>query len=376
MSTLVQAQTAIPKGRTCRALSLPRASEYRIRHPLPARHSVRNVSPRRLSQAKRDEILALLNSERFCDQTPAHIYATLLSEGTYHCSVRTMHRILKDANASADRRRITPKQSYAVPRLEAAAPNDVWTWDITKLPTHKAGVSFCLYVMMDLLSRFVVGWMLAKVERSSLAKKLLTETVKRIGIAPKQLHQDRGAVMTSKVFREAMNDCQIEASYSRPRNSDDNPFSESAFKTLKGQPTYPKSFATFAEARSWCTEYFDWYNNEHQHSGLNFYTPADVYHSLWHTRADVRQRALDAAYAAHPERFVAGRPIAKHPPMIVCINPVPVSDEPQETAPQGANEIMAAPNFDYKANDRADIGAPQVPVSTGVVNARILTMGK
>jgi putative transposase len=291
-------------------------------------------------------------------QTPAHIYATLLSEGIYHCSVRTMHRILKSANASGDRRRIACKQSYAVPRLEATAPNDVWTWDITKLPTHKAGVSFCLYVMMDLLSRFVVGWMLAKVERASLAKKLLTGTVKRIGTAPAQLHQDRGAVMTSKVFREAMNDCQIEASYSRPRISDDNPFSEAGFKTMKGQPSYPKSFASLAQARLWCAAYFDWYNNEHQHSGLNFYAPADVFYGRWQMHADVRQRALDAAYAAHPERFVAGRPIAKHPPVMVCINPMPVSDEPQDPPSTGSYEISAAPEMDTEANDRADIGAP------------------
>jgi putative transposase len=375
MSTLVQEQTAVSKTRVCDALGLPRASEYRIRHPLPAKHTVRNASRRRLSPAKRAEILALLNSERFCDQTPAHVYATLLSEGSYLCSVRTMYRILKEADACGDRRSVRPGQSYEVPRLEATAANAVWTWDITKLPTFKAGVSLCLYVMMDLFSRFVVGWMLAKVERGTLAKKLLRETVARIGAAPDQLHQDRGAAMTSVVFREGMNDLQIDASYSRPRVSDDNPFSESAFKTLKLQPTYPKSFASLAQARAWCNAYFNWYNHEHQHSGLNFYAPAEVFYGRHLALAETRQRALDAAYEAHPERFVRGRPRAKLPPSKVCINPLPVSvDVPQTAAPPGANESIAAPNLSYEANDWTDMRAPHVPVSPGVPNARTSTM--
>ncbi len=214
--------------------------------------------------------------------------------------------------------------------MEASAPNQVWTWDITKLATLSRGVFLNLYVVLDLYSRFVVAWLAAR-ENSALAKQLLAEAIHRHGIEPRSLrvHQDRGAPMTARGFLDLLAELKVEPSHSRPRVSNDNPFSESQFKTLKYQPDFPSRFRGLEQGRAWCTEFFDWYNHHHQHSGLALFTPADVFHGRVKELLAVRQAALDAAHQAHPERFVRGRPVAAQPPKLVAINPiVPEQDLP------------------------------------------------
>ncbi len=228
----------------------------------------------------------MLHEERFIDQPPAEVYAKLLDEGRYLCSVRTMHRLLAESAESGERRAVRPKTHHPVPRLEASAPNQVWTWDITKLATLSRGVFLNLYVVLDLYSRFVVAWLAAR-ENSALAKQLLAEAIHRHGIEPRSLrvHQDRGAPMTARGFLDLLAELKVEPSHSRPRVSNDNPFSESQFKTLKYQPDFPGRFRGLEQGRAWCTEFFDWYNHHHQHSGLALFTPADVFHGrgkeLW-----------------------------------------------------------------------------------------------
>jgi len=316
----------LPRTRSCMALGVARATGYR-QQPKAVRHSVRNASHRRLNQAQRAEILATLHGVRFCDQTPAHTYHTLLGEGCYLGSIRTMQRILKDANQARDRRPIRPAQTHAIPRLQATAPNQVWTWDITKLALHKRGSWVYLYVLIDLYSRYVVGWMIADTENSALACRFVGTCAANHQIGPDQLtvHQDRGAPMTANNFINLLAELKIDSSHSRPRVSNDNAFSEAHFKTLKTQPDYPAYFTGASHARSWCGDFIDWYNDEHQHSGLNGHIPANVFHGRAKAITEIKQQALDDAYSRHPERFVNGAPKAKGPPAIVSINPLPAS---------------------------------------------------
>lgn len=317
----------LPRTRACAALGLSRATGYRRQQPKAVRHSVRNASHRRLSQVQRDEILSTLHSARFCDQTPAHTYHTLLGEGRFLCSIRTMQRLLAGADEARDRRPIRPMHSHAVPRLQATAPNQVWTWDITKLALHERGTWLYLYVLIDLYSRYVVGWMIAPTENSALACRFVGTCAATHRIAPDTLtvHQDRGAPMTANNFIHLLAELKIDASHSRPRVSNDNAFSEAHFKTLKNQPDYPARFADSSHARSWSGDFFDWYNDEHQHSGLNGHIPADVFFERSAAVTAIKQAALDAAFHRHPERFVNGAPRAKAPPERVSINPLPAS---------------------------------------------------
>jgi putative transposase len=285
----------------------------------------------------RASIVDVLDSERFIDQPPREVYATLLSEGQYHCSWRSMYRLLNERGPVRERRDHRERRQHAIPRLIAESPNQVWSWDISKLPSHLSGVFFNLYVVLDLFSRYVVAWMVAERENAALAKQLFGEAISRYGIEPGQLivHQDRGAPMTAHGFAELLGELGVERSYSRPRVSNDNPFSESHFHTLKYQPDYPGRFRDIRHARRWCEDFFAWYNDHHHHSGLALFTPADVYFGRVDAIAERRQAALLSAYAKHPERFVAGPPRVPKPPPRVLINP---SDEqPLVTATQLLN---------------------------------------
>jgi putative transposase len=330
MAAVGQRDPAIPLERACRVLGLPRASVYRRLRPAPtvvATHRPRRSS-RALSNEERREVLAVLHSERFVDQPPREVYATLLAEGRYLCSVRTLYRVLAAEGEVRERRNQRSPQRHAVPRLEARAPNEVRTWDISKLATFTRGVFLNLYLVLDLYSRYIVAWMVALRENSGLAQHLIRHTIERLGISAGQLtlHNDRGAPMTAIGFNDLLASLGIEPSRSRPRVSNDNPYSESHFKTLKYQPEYPGRFHDAAHARTYLRPFVSWYNQDHHHTGLNGFTPAEVFHGRHLALAAERQCTLDAAYAATPQRWINGAPRAPMPPEVVAINPAPPPD--------------------------------------------------
>ena len=327
----------------CRALNLNRSSVYarqrRLDRGEPPRTSRQGShQPRALSLAERQRVLDTLHSEPFQDQPPGEVYAQLLEQGHYLCSVSTMHRVLRAAQEHGDRRQQRPAQHNAVPRLLAYQPNEVWTWDITKLATRQPGEYLSLYVVLDLYSRFVVAWMLSRKENSALAQQLMQEAMARYAIAVDQLtiHQDRGAPMTAHAYLDLMSELGATCSHSRPRVSNDNPFSESQFKTQKYQPDYPGRFDDIGHARAWCESYFQWYNFSHHHSGLRGYTPEQVFTGRYAEVTADKQRALDAQYQQHPERFVRGRPKVALPPDSVAINPI-VDDKEGSVVDQAVN---------------------------------------
>jgi putative transposase len=308
----------------CQSLGVSRASFYRRRHPAwPATpRSPRVPSPRALVPAERQAVLDALHSERFLDQSPAEVHATLLEEQTYLCSTRTMYRVLAAADEVRERRDQARHPAFAKPELVATVPNQIWSWDITKLKGPTKYVYFSLYVILDLFSRYVVGWMVARHESARLAERLIQATCVKHGIAPQQLtiHADRGAPMRSTLLALLFSDLGIDASHSRPRVSNDNPFSESQFRTLKYRPEFPDRFGSVEHARAVSHDLFAWYNDAHHHSGLSYLTPADVHYGRADTILDVRHRARLAAYAAHPERFVKGPPRHETLPTAVWIN--------------------------------------------------------
>lgn len=329
MVVVAQKPERLSVSAACRSLGLNRSSVYnwhRMGPPKPAQRSRKTSSqPRALSQSERQVVIDTMNTDEFKDQPPAAVYHQLLQQGIYLASISTMHRLLHTQKLHGERRNQRAPQHHIVPRLLARAPNEVWTWDITKLPLVQRGVYLSLYVVMDLFSRYIVAWMLSRKENSGLAKQLMSEAVERYDIAPEQLtlHQDRGSPMTATSFLETLAERKVTASHSRPRVSNDNAFSESQFKTAKYQPDYPGRFRDIAHARAWCTDYFDWYNTQHHHSGLAGFTPEQVFTGSHIDVASNKQSALDAMYEQHPERFVTGRPEVAMPPAVVAINPVP-----------------------------------------------------
>ncbi len=319
----------LPLTRACYALGLNRgtvyAHRYRAANDEPPRRSRKNaIQPRALSSEERAKVVEVLHSEPYADQPPAEVYQRLLEQQQYLCSVSTMHRILRGKGESGDRRNQRPAQHHAVPRLLAQAPNEVWTWDITKLSLVRRGIYLSLYVVLDLFSRFVVAWMISLKENSALAKQLMEEAVARYGIKPGQLtlHQDRGSPMIAHGYLDQMRELDVTCSHSRPRVSNDNPFSESQFKTQKHQPDYPRRFSDVSHARCWSEDYFDWYNFNHHHSGLAGFTPAQVFTGCYQEIAKLKQQVIDERYTLNPERFVRGRPTVPMPPKSVAINPV------------------------------------------------------
>ena len=308
----------------CQSVGLARATLYRRRQPArPVTPTVRAASSRALVPAERQAVLDVLHSERFVDQSPAEVHATLLEEQTYLCSTRTMYRILDAAQEVRERRDQARHPAYAKPELVATAPNQMWSWDITKLKGPIPYLYYSLYVILDLFSRYVVGWMVAAHENARLAQRLIEATCLTQAIGPPQLtiHADRGAPMRSKLVAELCADLGVGASHSRPRVSNDNPFSEAQFRTFKYRPEFPDRFGSIADARAISHDLFAWYNDAHHHSGLNYLTPADVHYGRAATILEVRHHTRLAAYAAHPERFVQGRPRLEILPHAVWINP-------------------------------------------------------
>ena len=311
---------------TCAALGLARATFYRRLSPRKAQE--RRTPARALSLDERQAVLDVLHEPRFVDRAPAEVYATLLDEGKHLCSERTMYRVLFANQEVRDRRNQLRHPKYAAPELLATGPRQLWSWDITKLLGPAKWTYFYLYVILDVFSRYVVGWMVAPNESAALAKKLILESCMRQGIVPGQLtvHADRGSSMKSKPVALLLADLGITKSHSRPHVSNDNPFSEAQFKTLKYQGAFPERFGCIEHSRSYCAGFFPWYNVEHRHSGLGMLTPADVHFGRAAARVEARQVILAAAYRAHPERFVRGNPRPPPPPTAVWINK-PVTQE-------------------------------------------------
>jgi putative transposase len=316
----------------CSALAMSRATYYRSKKPAPAEPSTRRQA-RALSEAERAEVLAVLHEPRFVDLAPAQVYATLLEEGRYLCSERTMYRVLAENLEVRERRdqRVHPPRKP--PELLATKPNELWSWDITKLLGPTKWSYFHLYVIMDVFSRYVVGWMVAPRESAALAEKLISETCERQKITPDQLtlHADRGSSMTSKPVALLLADLGVTKSHSRPHVSNDNPFSEAHFKTLKYRPGFPDRFGSIEHARSFCRDFFYWYNTLHHHSGICLLTPHDLHHGFAAMRLEKRGLILAQAYAKHRERFPNGPPSAGEVPKEVWINkpkPVPPSENP------------------------------------------------
>ena len=329
MDAALQLSSTVGIESACDVLGVSRASFYR-RRPLfgpPLAESIpillaRPTPARALSSGEREGVLAVLNSERFQDCAPAAIHATLLDDGQYLCSVRTMYRVLEENGPTRDRRDQLVHPQYQKPELLATAPNQLWSWDITKLRGPVKWTYFYLYVILDVFSRYVVGWMLALRESAELAKKLIEETCEKQNIQPDSLglHADRGSAMRSKPVALLLADLSITKTHSRPYTSNDNPYSESQFRTMKYRPEFPDRFGCLQDGRAFCQTFFPWYNDEHHHSGIGMMTPAMVHYGLATAVHENRQLALDAAYAAHPERFVRRAPTPPPLPKEVWIN--------------------------------------------------------
>lgn len=318
--------------RACHAITLSRAAFYRLRRGLPPQTApTKPVTPRpsnlgalalALTPEQEDEILAALNSERFLDCSPRQVWATLLDESVYLCSWRTMYRLLHRHQAVKERRNVRRHPKYVRPELSATGPNQVWTWDITYLKGANRGEFYYLYVVMDLFSRLVVGWMLADGESGDLAVRLLEKTYQKHNVKPGQLtvHADRGAPMKSKSLGQLLCDLDVRASHSRPKVSNDNPFSEAGFKTLKYSPDFPARFDSQQAAEKFCRDYFRGYNQEHHHTGIALLTPAQVHYGEAPTVLAQRQTVLDAVFARTPQRFGSGHPTVQSLPPVVYIN--------------------------------------------------------
>lgn len=329
---------AVGTAQACRALSVPRASFYRRRNVAGRSSSPRPQPARALSSQERQHALDILHSDRFVDKAPGQVHAILLDEGKYVCSVRTMYRILANAQEVRERRNQLCHPQYKKPELLATGPNQVWSWDITKLLGPAKWTYYYLYVILDIFSRYVVGWMLASRESAQLAQRLIRETIDKQQVRADQLviHSDRGPAMKSHAVAQLLATLGVTKSHSRPHVSNDNPFSESQFKTLKYRPDFPHRFGSQEDALAFCQRFFRWYNDEHYHSGIGMLAPAMVHYGQVEVVHDQRQCVLNAAYAAHPERFVNKRPEPLPGPTEVWINP----PQTETTTDTSANENL------------------------------------
>jgi putative transposase len=323
MNAVNQIAPKVGIAAACEAMGVNRASFYRQRQPPTVAPKPRSSPPRSLSTAEAQTVIDLLQSERFVDQSPAEVYATLLDEGIYLCSLRTMYRILGAHGEVRERRNQRRHPTYQKPELLATGPNQLWSWDITKLSGSVKGTYFHLYVILDVFSRYVVGWMVAHRESEVLAERLIRLTCQKQNIQPHQLtlHADRGSSMRSKTVALLLSDLGIVKSHSRPHVSNDNPFSEAQFKTLKYQPLFPKCFGAIQDARTFCQPFFHWYNHDHHHSGIGWLTPAILHYGQAEQVVQQRSQVLLDAYQTHPERFVKGVPSPPSLPTEVWINP-------------------------------------------------------
>lgn len=333
----------VARAPVCQALGLSRATLHRRCRPTLRRAAKRPSPPRALATEERATVLAALHGERFVDKAPAQVWAELLDEGTYHCSIRTMYRILAEAGEVRERRDQLRHPSYQKPELLATGPNQVWSWDITKLLGPVKWTYFYLYVLLDIYSRFVVGWMVASKEAAALAQRLIEESCRQQKIAPGQLvvHSDRGSSMTSQPVALLLAELGVIKSHSRPHVSNDNPFSEAQFKTLKYCPQFPDRFGSIEHARSFCRGFFPFYNSEHRHSALGLMTPESVHYGTAPQVRAARREVLLAAYAAHPERFTRP-PEPPTLPAAAWINPPPKETALQD-APGGSRVTEAYP---------------------------------
>ena len=306
----------------CRALGVSRSTFYRRTRPAPGRRQPRPTPARALSEAERQRVGDTLASSRFVDRAPAEVVATLLDEGRYLCSERTMYRILGANHPVKDRRNQRVHPQYGKPELVATAPNQVWSWDITRLRGPQTWSYYYLYVLLDLFSRYAVGWMVADRENSVLAQTLIEETCLNYGVKPETLtlHSDRGSPMTAQGTAQLLARLGVVRSLGRPQVSDDNPYSEAQFKTLKYHPGFPPRFADQDAATAFCRAFFPWYNTEHRHHGIAMLTPETVHNGRAQAVLNQRQRTLTEAWNRHPERFVRGRPAHQPPPTEVWIN--------------------------------------------------------
>jgi putative transposase len=332
MTIVTEQKATLGVAPVCQALAVPRASYYRWRTPQERVPGVRRV-PRALAPEERERILAVLNDDRFAERPPAEVYATLLDEGKYLCSIRTMYRVLQAQAQVKERRRQLQHPRYAAPELLATGPNQLWSWDITKLKGPVKWTYFYLYVILDVFSRYVVGWMAACRDSATLAQRLIAQTCERQGIAQGTLtiHADRGAAMIAKSVALLLADLGVSKTHSRPHVSNDNPYSESQFKTLKYHPEFPERFGCLQDARSFLLDFFQWYNAQHHHSGLGWLTPWDVHYGHAELRLTERQLVLRQAFEATPERFVRGVPTPPALPCEVWINKPRTQEGSSET---------------------------------------------
>jgi putative transposase len=318
MNSVSSLSQDIGKKSACEALAVPRASFYRhMSSSVPSKEEKPRPAPvLALTTQERQTVIDLLHSERFQDKAPRQVYAALLDEGQYHCSVRTMYRLLTDEHGDVkERRRHVQHFNYTKPELLATAPNQVWSWDITKLKGPVKWTYFYLYVILDIFSRYVVGWMVAHREQDSLAKRLIEETCQKQGIRPGQLtiHADRGSSMRSKTVAHLLSDLGVTKTHSRPHVSNDNPYSEAQFKTLKYCPQFPDQFGSAQHSRCFCQGFFDWYNKEHYHSGIGLMTPEALHYGTAEEILTRRAVVLAEAYEKHPNRF---KGIVPNPPAL------------------------------------------------------------
>ena len=348
MLALVEVTPELGTAPVCRALGLARATVYRRRHPPTRRPQRPRPTPARaLAPSERQAVLDVLHTEPFCDRSPQEVHATLLERGRYLCSPRTMYRILASNHEVRERRDQLRHPQYAKPELMASGPNQVWSWDITKLKGPAKWVYYYLYVILDIFSRYAVGWLLAQHENAGLAQRLVRETCTKQGVEPGQLilHADRRAPMTSKTLSQLLADLGVEKTHSRPHVSDDNPFSESQFKTLKYSPGFPDRFGSPEHAREVSQVLFNWYNHEHHHSALCYLTPAVVHYGRAEVVLGERHRVQLAAYREHPERFVNGPPKPQELSEAAWINPPekPTHQDAAATAQMDSADFRVVP---------------------------------
>ena len=338
MNAVNDLKAEVGTAAACAALAVPRATFYRHQNPRSEEEKKPRPSPSRtLSPEERGEVLEELNSERFMDSAPGQVYATLLDEGVYLCSERTMYRILDENEQVRERRDQLRHPEYKKPELLATGPNQVWSWDITKLLGPVKWTYFYLYVILDIYSRYVVGWLLASKESAELARKLVQETAEKQGIEDDKLviHSDRGPSMKSKLLAQFLADLGITKTHSRPYTPNDNPYSESQFKTLKYRPSFPARFGSQEDALSFLRYFFPWYNDEHRHSGIGFMTPKSVHYGQAEEIRNLRRAVLEEAYQRNPERFVRKVPEPPRIPEAVWINPPKESSEGELGGGQG-----------------------------------------
>jgi putative transposase len=329
MEAVRQLSDVVGKVAACRALVVPRGSFYRWSTPKPVPGS-RPRFGRALGGGERNRVVGVLHSPEFVDRSPWSVYAALLDVGVYLCSVSTMYRLLREAGEVRERRSQLVHPRYRKPELLARGPNEVWTWDITKLRGPVKWTYYYLYVMLDLFSRYVVGWLVAGRQTASLARRFIAESCERQGIEEGELtiHADRGGPMQAKTTAQLLADLGIVHSHSRPHVSNDNPFSEAQFKTLKYRPEFPGRFGSQEDAVLFCRPFFRWYNEEHYHSGIAWLTPASVHYGKADEILSKRKEVLEKAWATHPERFVRGMPQPRQLPEAVWINPPPQTETP------------------------------------------------